>query len=236
MISVCIATYNGERYIAEQLDSILPQLNTDDEVILSDDGSSDNTLSILAEYAAQYSQIRLFQGPGRGVIANFEWAISQATGEIIFLADQDDVWLPEKVETIKAFFASHPRINVVVSDLRIVDKELNVIEPSYFKYRKVKTGFIRNLIKSGYIGAGMAFKKEMIPLILPIPVEVPMHDMWIGLLGEQKKQTKLIQQPLVLYRRHETNVSKIASKTSLVKRLKWRTTILFLVLRRIIQG
>lgn len=92
MISVCIATYNGEKYLEEQLDSILPQLDSRDELIISDDGSKDATLAIIKRYTAQDQRIKFFKGPGKGVIANFEFAINQSQGEFIFLADQDDVW------------------------------------------------------------------------------------------------------------------------------------------------
>lgn len=98
---------------------------------------------------------------GQGVIANFAFALTHTKGEVIFLADQDDVWLPNKVTTVTEYFEAHPDIQVVISDLKIVDADLQVTNPSYFKFRKVKPGFWRNAIKSGYIGAGMAFRQEM---------------------------------------------------------------------------
>ncbi|MGK0552341.1 glycosyltransferase family 2 protein [Enterococcus faecalis] len=232
MISVCMATYNGERYLASQLDSILCQLNSDDELIVSDDGSVDQTLSILKKYAAQFPQMHIMKGPGRGVIANFEKAIEQAQGEIIFLADQDDVWLPNKVATTCAAFASSPSTQVIVSDLMIVDQQLQVLEPSFFRYRKAKTGVGHNLLKNGYIGAGMAFKKQLKSLVLPIPTNVPMHDMWIGLLGELAGGNQLLWQPLTLYRRHDQNVSEIRTNASRWQQLNWRLTLLFLLIKR----
>ena len=204
MISVCIATYNGEKYLAEQLDSILLQVSEEDELIISDDGSTDHTLEILRTYAANYPQIQLLQGPGQGVIANFAFALTHTKGEVIFLADQDDVWLPNKVTTVTEYFEAHPDIQVVISDLKVVDADLQVTNPSYFKCRKVKSGFWRNAIKS----------------------EVPMHDMWIGLLAARKKQTGLIKEPLVLYRRHGANVSPIITKTSFQQKLNWRVNLL----------
>ena len=182
MISVCIATYNGEKYLAEQLDSILLQVSEEDELIISDDGSTDHTLEILRTYAANYPQIQLLQGPGQGVIANFAFALTHTKGEVIFLADQDDVWLPNKVTTVTEYFEAHPDIQVVISDMKNV--------------------------------------------ILPIPPEVPMHDMWIGLLAARKKQTGLIKEPLVLYRRHGANVSPIITKTSFQQKLNWRVNLL----------
>ncbi|WP_321385421.1 glycosyltransferase family 2 protein [uncultured Enterococcus sp.] len=228
MISVCVAAYNGEKYIAQQLDSILIQLAEDDEVIVSDDGSVDGTPAILEWFAEKDPRVRLIEGPRSGVIANFEQAITEAQGDFIFLADQDDVWLPEKVSETVAFFNAHLALDVVVSDLIIVNEELEPITSSYFEYRKVRTGFFANVLKNGYIGAGMCFRKRMKNRILPIPHNVPMHDMWIGLLGE----TGFLQKPLTYYRRHDENVSEIVTSASLLQQLNWRTTLLYLLFKR----
>ena len=97
MISVCIATYNGARYIGEQLASILKQLSAEDEVVVSDDGSTDGTLDIVRSFNDR--RIRIVDGPRRhSPTLNFEWALRNAKGEYIFLADQDDVWLPDKLK------------------------------------------------------------------------------------------------------------------------------------------
>ncbi|WP_207696788.1 hypothetical protein DOK67_0000208 [Enterococcus sp. DIV0212c] len=232
MISVCIATYNGEKYLEEQLNSILPQISVGDELIISDDGSVDATIAILKRYAAQDQRIKLFKGPGKGLIANFEFAITQSQGDFIFLADQDDVWLPEKVQTTLDFFQEHDEIDVVISDLVIVDEQLEVIEPSYFEYRKVKLGFLHNLVKNKYIGAGMAFRSRMKTKILPIPANVPMHDMWIGLIAAFRKKSALIPQKLTLYRRHNNNASEINTKSSFMQQLKWRSVLIFALIKR----
>ena len=225
MISVCIATYNGAFYIEEQLDSILPQLGQEDEIILTDDGSTDETLSILKKYQQKDSRVKLFNGPGKGVVANFNYAISKSSGEVIFLADQDDVWLPEKVLTIMNFFAEHPKIELVISDLTIVNEKLEIIEPSYFSFRGVKLGFLRNLIRNGYIGAGMAFRSTLKKEALPIPAKIPMHDMWLGLIADMQKKSAIVPQKLTLYRRHEFNASQIKTKASFYQMLKWRVSI-----------
>ncbi|MBO0473543.1 hypothetical protein IGL98_002656 [Enterococcus sp. DIV0840] len=233
MISVCIATYNGEKYLEEQLDSILPQLDSRDELIISDDGSKDATLAIIKRYTAQDQRIKFFKGPGKGVIANFEFAINQSQGEFIFLADQDDVWLPEKVQTTLDFFAAHPKIDLVISDLVIVNEHLEVIEPSYFEYRKVRLGFLHNIVKNKYIGAGMAFRSRLKTRILPIPAKVPMHDMWIGLIAAYRNKSALIPQKLTLYRRHSNNASEINTKASFFQQLKWRCAISYVLFKRI---
>ena len=99
-ISVCMATYNGEKYIEKQLDSILKNLTNEDELIISDDGSTDNTIDILNKYAKKYKQIVLLEGPRKGVIKNFEYALKYAKKDIIFLSDQDDEWEQDKVEKV----------------------------------------------------------------------------------------------------------------------------------------
>ncbi|MGL4697013.1 glycosyltransferase family 2 protein [Enterococcus larvae] len=234
MISVCIAAYNGEKYLPQQLNSILLQLREDDEVIISDDGSTDETQTIVKAYAQKDSRIRLIEGPRSGVIANFERAIEESRGAFIFLADQDDVWLPEKISETLAYFEQHPDVQVIVSDLIIVDEELQPIYPSYFEYRKVKAGFWSNVLKNNYIGAGMCFRKEMKDQILPIPSNVPMHDMWIGLLGDSVKGSAFLEKPLTYYRRHGENVSEIATSSSSLQKMKWRTTLLYLLFKRIV--
>lgn len=227
-----MATYNGERFLSEQLASILPQLTSSDELIISDDGSTDGTCRLLEEYAQKDYRIKLVNGPGKGVIANFENAIQQSKGEIIFLADQDDVWLPEKVTVIKNYFYTHPEINLVVADLVIVNTELTPIEPSYFAYRKVRKGFMKNIIRSGYIGAGMAFRSTLKEKVLPFPSTIPMHDMWIALISEWENKSAFIDEPLTLYRRHEDNVSEISTDSSFLQQLSWRTSLVSALIKR----
>lgn len=231
MISVCIATYNGANYVTEQIESILPQLNEEDELLISDDGSTDGTRQIIEGYAAtQKVNVQIFDGPQAGLVKNFESLIQKATGDLIFMADQDDVWLPNKVSEIKAFFEKHADAKVVVSDLIIVDEQLQEVAPSYFTFRQAKSGFFTNLIKSYYIGAGMAFRNEMKQQILPFPKKIPMHDMWIGLLGGN--QTFLLHESLTMYRRHTNNQSEIATTSSFFQKLTWRSWIVSAIIKR----
>lgn len=230
MRSVCIATFNGGAYLKEQLDSILKQLSPEDEVIISDDGSVDDTWSILTEYAHNDPRIKLFEGPKQGLIKNFGFAIEQAQGDLIFLADQDDVWLDGKVEKITQYFSLHPKQLVVISDLVIVDSQLNEIHSSYFTFRRSKEGWLTNLIRSNYIGAGMAFRSSLKETILPIPDNVPMHDMWIGLLAGN--YAGFIREPLTLYRRHDFNASEIETKSSWRQKITWRIHLIQALIQR----
>ncbi|EOA3420716.1 glycosyltransferase family 2 protein [Enterococcus hirae] len=230
MRSVCMATFNGGRYLREQLDSILNQLTLEDELIISDDGSTDETCQIIKEYTQLDNRIKFVEGPRKGVIANFNHAIQQSKGDIIFLADQDDVWLPNKVAKITAYFEENPQQLVVVSDLVIVDGQLNEIHASYFSYRHSRTGWLNNLIRSNYIGAGMAFRSSLKKKIVPIPSEVPMHDMWIGMLGGTR--VGFIRETLTLYRRHDFNVSEIKTNIKLTQKITWRLNLIKALVKR----
>lgn len=228
MISVCMTTYNGEKYLKAQLSSILSQLSYDDECLISDDGSTDHTIAIIQEFQNKYPQIRLLQGPRKGVIANFNYCISQSKGDFIFLADQDDVWHADKVEKILALFQLQPQTKLILSDLAIVDSDLKLMHASYFKYKKVKTGTIANIIRNRYIGAGMAFRADLKHEILPIPNHVPMHDMFIGIMAEPN--VALLPEVLTDYRRHEDNASQLQTKSSKLQQLIWRVNLIWAII------
>lgn len=206
MISVCMATYNGEKYIVEQLESILCQLSDEDELIISDDGSKDNTLKIIADYAVKFKNIILIDGPKQGVVKNFENALKLAKGDYIFLTDQDDIWKKNKVQTILRYFSSTD-CQVILHDADIIDANLNIISESFYKHRGSKQGFLRNIYKNSYLGCCMAFTKKTLNQALPFPRNIEMHDWWIGLIGESNKSTLLISEKLISYRRHRNNVS-----------------------------
>ncbi|MBV7389844.1 glycosyltransferase [Enterococcus sp. ALS3] len=232
-ISVCMATYNGIHFIEAQLNSILPQLAETDELIISDDHSTDGTWDYLTKRQQEDTRIQLHLNPQKGLTKNFENAISRSQNELIFLSDQDDVWATEKVAVTKEYFAKAPDKTVIISDLMIVDNDFNEVISSYQKMRHTKNGFWANLIRSSYIGAGMAFRKSLTQLILPIPTDVPMHDMWIGLLADSQKGVQFIPEKLVYYRRHDFNVSEIKTTANKKQQFIWRWQALKLVRQRI---
>ena len=231
MISVCMATYNGGRYLREQVDSILSQLSQDDELIVSDDGSTDNSIQILKGY--NDSRIKIFPNSDRhGVNANFENALRHASGDYIFLSDQDDVWLPGKVNAcVKAL-----QENICVEhDCIIVDENLNVIQPSFFSWIGAKTGFWKNLARNSYHGCCLAFRREILDEILPIPENlIVYHDEWIGSLCDLKGGFALIPFKGILFRRYEntTSVSGKKSTFSFRKKIQFRANLLNLVMKR----
>ena len=227
-ISVAMTACNGEPYIAAQLDSILPQLGEDDEVLVSVDPSTDRTFEILFEYAARDARIRILEGPGEGVIRNVENVLQNCSGRKIFLADQDDIWLPDKVEKVSKMLEQH---TLVLHDARIVDAELAEIESSYMKWRRSRKGTVANIRKNSYIGCCMAFRRELLQHALPFPDDLPMHDQWIGLLAEKYGDVRLLRVPLLLYRRHGDNATR-RSHANPAQMLRWRAAITRDVLRR----
>ena len=202
MISVCMATYNGEKYIKEQLDSILVQLGDKDEIVISDDGSSDATIEIVESY--QDSRIKIYRNSFKNLILNFEFALKQANGDFIFLSDQDDLWLPNKVEISLAYLIKY---DIVVSNCQVVNQNLEVINKSFFQLNNSGQGLISNLIKNSYLGCCLAFRKEILNKVLPFPKKIPMHDIWVGFVSELFFKPKFIEEPLMLYRRHGSNES-----------------------------
>lgn len=204
MISVCIATYNGARYIAEQLASILKQLSAEDEVVVSDDGSTDGTIDIVRSFNDR--RIRIVDGPRRhSPTLNFERALRNAKGEYIFLADQDDVWLEGKVTRC---VEELQKCDCVVSDARVTDSFLNTTSESLFQLMHVRRGRLSNLLwRNGYTGCCMAFKREVLSKALPFPTDIPMHDIWIGNVAAFCGRLHFINDRLLLFRRHDTAAS-----------------------------
>lgn len=233
-ISVCLATYNGAKFIKEQLESILPQLGVSDEIIISDDHSSDNTLQIITEI--NDDRIKVFKNFNpKGIVGNFENALRNSTGDYIFLSDQDDVWLPNKVvlscEALEKF-------DIIVTNCKIVDTDLNIINESYFKLNNSRAGFLKNFYRSSYLGCCVAFRKELLNIILPIPAHLFLyHDWWIGFLAAIKYTTHFISEPCLLYRRHDHNMSTTGgvSRQSLFKKIRDRFQLFFYGVVRLIK-
>lgn len=230
-VSVAMATYNGEKYLKQQVDSILSQLSSEDELIISDDHSSDQTLSIIEKYKKVDHRVKLFMNEESGVTSNFENAIKHTQNDIIFLSDQDDIWKPEKVETVKSYYEKNPKIQMIMSDITVVDNEVKTTIESFYEFRGSRSGVIKNIIKNSYIGCAMSFRKELKAQVLPIPRKVPMHDMWIGLVADMNKSALLIPEKLIYYRRHDATVTTVENTSSLKEKILWRFQISNLLLK-----
>lgn len=226
--SICIATYNGEKFITQQISSILNQLGDNDEIIISDDISKDNTISIIKSF--NDSRIKIVENRGKhGVVSNFENALKHAKGDYIFFSDQDDIWAQNK---IKRCIAELENYDLVVHNSLIIDKNGNPTNKDYFMVRKSGKGYWKNLYKNSYVGSCMAFRKELLPHIMPFPKNILWHDMWIGLIAERKGKTVFIPETLLYYRRHGNNASPTAEKSSFsfYFQLKYRLQMLYYTL------
>ena len=225
MISVCIATYNGERFIREQIDSILRQLSSDDEIIVSDDGSTDDTISIIN--SIDDKRIRVIEGPRKqSPTSNFECALKASKGDYIFMSDQDDVWKPNKVKICMEWLQ---RYDCVVSDAEVTDSSLNPLYPSLYAIMQVRQGRIYNTIwKNGYTGCCMAFRRNVLEASLPFPKDIPMHDIWIGNVAAYKYNVMFIPDTLIYFRRHEdtTSCNGKGSKYSIWQQREFRWSVI----------
>lgn len=206
-VSVALAYYNGGKYIEEQLSSILKQLQPGDEVIISVDGATDGSMELLEKLAGEDERIMIIEGPGKGVVKNFEHAIGACTGDVIFLSDQDDVWKEDKVKKVTKIFEKTD-VDVVLHNASMIDGEGKEMEgPTMFDLRKSRPGIVKNLVRNCYIGCCMAFRGDIKDALLPIPEKMYMHDYWIGTLGEKLGGVGLLKECLIRYRRHEENVT-----------------------------
>lgn len=234
MVSVCLATYNGEKYLREQVDSILSQLGEEDELIVSDDNSTDTTREILSSYGDPRIKVFLNE-KNRGVNGNFENAVSRTSGDYIFLSDQDDVWLPGKVrECVAALSAA----DCVVHDCIVIDGEGNVTGESFFAQRGSGPGFWKNLYRNSYLGCCMAFRRDVLKYALPYPHPLPIfQEGWIASLADIKGEVAFIPFKGIMFRRHGSNASFTAGKSGLdlKKQLSYRLRLLWLVAKRLVK-
>ena len=201
-ISIAMATYNGARYVREQLDSFAAQTRLPDELVVRDDGSSDETTAIVEAFAAEAPfPVRLTQNARNlGLTKNFEAAIEDCSGDLIFLSDQDDVWFPEKLATVEAVFAAHPEAMVVINDAENTDENLH---PSGF----AKSMHL-NALGLGWdgmvVGCCTAFRRAFVPVLCPIRDDGhSLHDAWLHLLAQRLQIRHELPKVLQYHRRHE---------------------------------
>lgn len=225
-ISVCLASFNGEKYISHQIKSILNQLDINDELIICDDGSTDNTLGIIKQFNDY--RIRLYEELNHfNPIFNFESAIKYTSKEIVVLSDQDDVWVQNRVEIIKNHFnkTNDVKYNLLVMDAQGIDSEGLILYPSMLEYLNARRGILKNIKKNSYIGCCLAFSKDVKNLIIPFPKKIPMHDVWIGIICDLYGSVFFDKRISLIYRRHGNNFTR--ERYSVFKSISWRFMLLF---------
>lgn len=244
MVSVCMATYNGERFIREQIDSILCQLKSEDELIISDDGSTDKTIEIIKSY--NDNRIILLHHKKNPAIArkkhsrnfyyaseNFENALNHAHGDYVFLSDQDDVWSPGKVERmVEELERGYDCVQCGFQNIN----ECNQPKPLQ-KGKNVSASVIKNLAMTPFLGCCMAVDRKAFSYILPFPSMLIGHDLWIGELCVAKKKFGKIPDILVGYRQHGENVSPGTSGKSsnpFLFKITYRIRFIYYLLSRLI--
>lgn len=231
-ISVCMAVYNGELYIKEQLDSIFNQTLIPDELIIVDDCSSDNTKLIINGYFNKGIRIEVHENKNNiGVIKSFEKAIGKTNGDYVFLCDQDDIWSNRKVE-LMVDKLSHNK-GLCISNYSIIDSlsnssNINVI------FDEKDFSILKTIVKNKFIGCSIGFHKNVKEKILPFPQHIPMHDSWIGIIALYYFNVSVLQENTLYYRRHSNNVT--GKKQMLIKKLLDRCNLAFSLASRIINS
>ncbi len=208
LISVVMCTYNGEKYIEEQLDSILNQTYQNLEIIIVDDVSKDNTWQILQTYQQKFSNIAIYKNEiNLGYIKNFEGALQKATGELIAIADQDDIWekgkLTQQQENIGSNILIYHDSALIKQDGSLMNKNISTHIKMY------EGGSFKSLIFDNCVsGHSMLFKKELLSYIFPFPT-IMHYDWWMATVALANGTIRYLPQPLVQYRQHENNVTNI---------------------------
>ncbi|MDR0847294.1 MAG: glycosyltransferase family 2 protein [Lactobacillales bacterium] len=220
--AVIVAVHNGSAYLHDQLESILAQTVALDEIIVSDDASTDDSVAIANSFGVRVVR----NETALGVVGNVEAALRECDADVIFLADQDDVWVKNKVEKMLAVFEERPEVNLVVSDLAIVNGDLVETDSSFFAVRHAKFGALNTVLKNSYVGAAMALRRPLLDVALPFPAGLPMHDQWLGLMSEKQHSAYVLREPLVLWRRHDSNETDVKKGGSLAQKIKWRLVLI----------
>lgn len=235
-VSVALATYNGELYLKEQLDSILTNLTDKDEIVISDDSSSDSTLKIIETYKSRFKNIKVLKGPCKGFAYNFENALKNCSGDYIFLCDQDDIWKNNKVDVCLNALKDY---SVVCHNANILDMATNTIIGNTFNLKGKNDTIFNSIIKNSFIGCCMAFRKEVLSVAIPFSVNanIVLHDWIIGVSGLIIGKCLFLDEKLIDYRIHSNNAVG-NMKTSFFYKIKKRIEQIkyYFVLKRRVKG
>jgi len=229
--SVVLCTYNGQRYIQQQLDSLLAQSRLPEQIVAVDDGSTDRTWEILQAFAEQAQgrgvAVDAARNPDNlGYVRNFETALLRAKTEVIFICDQDDVWDPEKLAVMRARFMTDPDLLLLHSDARLVDALLgdlgcslfSALELGFDELRRVHEGFGFDVLlrRSVVTGATAAFRRGLLADAVPFG-DGWIHDEWLAIMAAAIGKIDVIERKLIDYRQHEANQLGMRRRTLDVK-------------------
>lgn len=233
-LSVAVCTYNGEQYILEQLNSILSQNIPVDEIVVGDDGSTDNTVEVvrsrLSESSVQWSVIQ--NEKNLGYRKNFENVIAHTKGDLIFLCDQDDVWVPEKTEKIIREFDADPTCLMVFTDAYVTDSQLNVREGSlwdsfYLSENIDSFSDSWEMLLNGYYitGATACIKRELFEKSIPFS-DIWVHDGWLGIHAAMYGTVRALPEKLIYYRQHDSNQIGVRGEATIRDKIRKKKEIL----------
>ncbi len=215
--SVCMASYNGAAHVVEQLESILAQLGSDDEVVVVDDASIDASVQMVTGLGD--SRIRLIRSPSNeGYVRTFEKALTASRGDYVFLSDQDDRWLPGRLDLMLDALSAQP---VVASNFSFFGQNPRAIESLRLKADDSSRRWINLLLLwigvRPYYGCAMAFRRDVAPLILPFPRFLyETHDQWIAMVGNLIGGMRHLEQDTLSRRLHESNTTPKKSRSALL--------------------
>lgn len=237
-VSISLCTYNGAKYLSQQLDSYLAQTRPPDEIVVCDDRSRDETASIIRDFESQAPfPVRFYQNEKNlGVVKNFEKAISLCEGEVIFLSDQDDVWAPEKIERMMIEFENDPELGQVFTNAELVDENLapldiNLWDMTFRPEQKRLAGtdsLFALLLKINVVtGATQAFRKDLRRIFSPILDYQPryVHDAWIALSIAMVAKSLYLEDRLIKYRQHPGQLVGVPRQRALRPKVNWKTAL-----------
>lgn len=227
VVDILLATYNGERFLKEQLDSIFNQSYSHFQLFVSDDGSTDGTLKIIRSYQSQYPDKIFFMinEHKQGVLNNFWKLIHSSKSDYVMFADQDDVWLPDKIKlTLQKMLQQNQTIPLLVhTDLQVVNEDLKELSPSFWKFAKLDPlngkNLSRLLVQNVVTGCTCMVNRELIRYLSKEPPEAMMHDWWMALVAASFGELFTIPETTILYRQHRQNILGV-NKFTLLTALK----------------
>jgi glycosyltransferase involved in cell wall biosynthesis len=224
-----MATYNGQLFVKEQILSILNQLSSRDELVISDDGSNDETLSIVSEISDP--RIKIFKNKNIGHVGNFQRAIKFADGDFIFLSDQDDIWESQKIKKIMYIFNSFPDVSLIQHSFVKVDSDGIPLEIKKNSKKSIKlvrvVFFLKQFFKPDFYGCASAFRSSLKESLIPFPRCVYAHDHWILIAALLQGGVYYLDDALIFYRQHDANLTPKNGLT-LPKKIYNRCLFIFL--------